>query len=80
MRRFIVAVALAAAVAPFTPASADHACDSTVVDAAGAAYVVVDNPDNPHGGVWVYQESNGQAGLQRDDDSCAGQNGDTVIL
>ncbi|HVE93441.1 MAG TPA: hypothetical protein VNB24_00870 [Acidimicrobiales bacterium] len=63
-----------------SPAAADHACDSTVVDGAGVAYVVVDNPENAHGGVWIYEESNGEAGLQRADDSCTGDGGDTIIF
>ena len=63
------------------PASADHACDSTVIEVPGVAYVVVDNPENAHGGVWIYAEDNGSAGLQRNDASCAGEAGnDTVIF
>lgn len=64
-----------------SPAAADHACDSTTIDGGGVAYVVVDNPENAHGGVWIYEESNGEAGLQRDDASCTtGTGGDTVIF
>lgn len=81
MRRIIMAVAFAAALVPFSPASADHACDnSTVVDGAGTVYVVVDDLENEHGGVWIYEESNGEPGLQRNDDSCNGENGDTIIF
>lgn len=61
-------------------ASADHACDSTVVE-AGGVYVIVDDLENEHGGVWIYREANGEEGLQRNDDSCAGdENSDFIIF
>lgn len=80
MRRVIFAAAVAAALVPFSPASADHACDSTEVDPGVGVYVIVDDLENEHGSIWIYQESNGEAGLQRNDDSCNGENGDTVIF
>jgi hypothetical protein len=86
MRRVILAAAAIAAVLPFNSAMADHACASTVVDVAGTAYVVVDDPNEingGHGSIWIYQESNGNAGLQRNDDSCRDDEGgsyDTIIF
>ena len=63
------------------PASADHACDSTVVEGPAGVYVVVDDPLNEHGGVWIYREANEQEGLQRNDSSCAGdENSDFIIF
>lgn len=85
MRRILLGAAFAAVVlVPFVaPAHADHACDSTTVDAGTGHYVIVDNPENEHGGVWIYAESNGEAGAQRNDDSCAGDpqsTSDTVVF
>lgn len=61
--------------------SADDACEGATVVEAGGVYVVVDDPENPHGGVWIYREANEQEGLQRNDDSCAGdENSDFIIF
>ncbi len=82
MKRFgmVAALALVVGVMVGGPASADDACDSEVVEAAGH-YVVVDNLENAHGGIWIYEESNGVEGLQRNDDSCAGEEpADTIIF
>ncbi|HEX9695255.1 MAG TPA: hypothetical protein VGB64_02960 [Actinomycetota bacterium] len=81
MKRFAMFAASAIAAALLvSPASADHACDPTVVDGAGIVYVVVDDLDNEHGGIWIYLESNGEAGLQRGDDSCTdSEYPDTII-
>lgn len=62
-------------------ASADHACEGATVVEQGGVYVVVDDPENEHGGVWIYREANEQEGLQRNDDSCKGdENSDFIVF
>ena len=81
MKRLIAvsSVAVLAALTFVSPATA-NTCGATVVEVPGTAYVAVDDPTLAS--VWVYQESNGEAGLQRDDSICPsdGGGGDTVIL
>ncbi|HUR70059.1 MAG TPA: hypothetical protein VM370_12510 [Candidatus Thermoplasmatota archaeon] len=96
-RSLFVSCLLATALA--APALADGCVPTTTtpqLDVAGALYVADDcegvdpSPPNDHcitplGGKWVYQESNGIPGLQRQDDvvddTCGGAiAGDTVLL
>lgn len=65
-----------------------HGCNGIITDVGGVAYI--DDRDINVGGVWVYVESNGQAGLQSggphpvlgaaDFDPCVHANPDTLIL
>jgi hypothetical protein len=82
MKRVFIAVAMVAATLPLAVASADHVCDSTVVDVAGLYYVVADVPPTGHGSIWIYEESNGDPGLQRNDGSCetGNERPDTVVF
>lgn len=85
MRRLLALGAIAAVAAVAAPTSASASgCGTTVVDAGGAAYIVVDEAALPDTvSVWIYQESNGTPGLQRSadgGDSCGGEGGDTVIF
>lgn len=82
---FCAAAVVATLVAPVA-AQADHCNgDVTQVDTpAGTFYV--DNRDPTTLDVWVYQESNGQEGLQSggagalSEDLCAHENPDTLIF
>lgn len=76
-RIFAVVVLMASMVAGSAQA---NTCDATVQEAAGF-YVAVDSPEQ--GSVWIYEETNGLAGLQRDDEVCAAADSnpsDTVIF
>ena len=81
MRRLLAlgAIAIVGSFAVPTAASA-NTCGAQVVDAGGAAYVAVDDPTTGVLSVWIYQESNGEPGLQRADDICPGEGGDTIIF
>lgn len=57
---FCAAAVVATFVAPVA-AHADYGCNGTVTDIAGVLYI--DDRGADSGSVWVYQESNGQAGL-----------------
>jgi hypothetical protein len=76
LRPTIVAAAIIAAAVPMSsPAAPPPECSGTVTE-AGGFYVDVRDPAELS--IWIYQESNGIAGLQRggvsdisDDSSCA---------
>lgn len=65
-----------------------HGCNGIVTDVGGALYV--DDRDINVGGVWVYAETNGAAGMQsggqsvilgnQDVDPCNHANPDTLII
>jgi hypothetical protein len=67
----LAAAAVLIAIVSIAEKSSAASCDATVVDALGAYYVVVDDqalPERPS--IVVYQEYNGVAGLQRQDEDC----------
>jgi hypothetical protein len=95
MRTFLILTAIATLA--LGSALADECVPSTTPAVAVGPYYIYDCllDDSPQGGqecwfpgpwaVWVYEESNGIAGLQRDDeirdDTCAGQiPGDTIVF
>jgi len=88
-----ILLALGVALALLTPTGADH-CETystsstelscVAIPAVGDYYVDEDCGSDPYS-IWVYQESNGIAGLQRGDevvdDTCHGSiQADTIIL
>lgn len=83
MKRIVAVVVLMGSMVAGS-AQADT-CGATVVSVAGTAYVVVDEVRLPDGEIsfWTYRESNGIAGLQRDDVVCRGDGripGDAIIF
>lgn len=80
--RAMLVVAFSAMIA--APAGADN-CNGAITDIGGVAYV--DDRDITDGGIWVYEESNGVAGLQSggtsplgDADPCQHENPDTLLF
>ena len=90
-RTLLLGAGAALALSSLLPGAALAAdCNGTVtqIDAPDGSTFYVDDRDITTGGIWVYQESNGEAGLQSggtnaigDVDSCAGEGtADTLIL
>lgn len=91
MRRILTTLITAALLLLASAANADDACetdeDATPIGLGDRTFYVINDICQPVVGsgeclfsLWVYEETNGQPGLQRDDEFGEHCEGDTIIL